>query len=264
MKLPDVAFHYVDRGLIPEELKSLPRAARRLMEVLVKGTPDANPAASAKSWSLDSCLSPKHFLGDEDFPTNVASTEFDVTRLLDPFNPHSRVEATGETIILPSDIVFRSVGYKSVSLPGFGDVGIQFDERRGIVNNDGYGRVTRLVSDHSAKDASPQQVPGIYCAGWLKRGPTGVIASTMQDAFTTGEAIAEDWLSGAAFLGSSSQTTTADGWHGVKQEVGARATGTVSWAQWRKIDDAEKSRGRLLGKEREKFTNTADMLGVLG
>ena len=264
MKLREVAFHPVDRSLIPEELKSLPRATRRLMEVLVKGTPDANPEKSAKSWSLDSCLSPKHFLGHEDSPTNVASTEFDVTQLLDPFDPQSRVEATEKTMILPSDVVFRSVGYKSVSLPGFREAGIQFDERRGIVNNDGFGRVTRLVSHDSVKDVSPQRVPGLYCAGWLKRGPTGVIASTMQDAFTTGEAIAQDWLSGEPFLGSSSQSTAVDGWDGVKQELGSRATRAVSWAQWRQIDAAEKSRGQLLGKEREKFTNTTDMLAVVG
>lgn len=264
MKLRDVAFHPITRSLIPEELKSLPRPAKRLMEVLVKGTPGACPETSARSWTLDSCLSPKHFLGHEDSPVNVASTEFDMTRLLDPYDPQSRVEASGETTLFPSDIVFRSVGYKSVALPGFREAGIQFDERRGIVNNDGFGRVTRFVSGDNAKDASPRSIPGLYCAGWLKRGPTGVIASTMQDAFTTGDAIAQDWLSGAPFLCSSSQSTMVDGWDGVMQELGSHAKQAVTWEQWRKIDEAEKNKGQLQGKEREKFTNTADMLAVLG
>jgi len=264
MKLRDVAFHPVNRPLIPEDLKSLPRATRRLMEVLVKGTPDADAENSPKSWSLDSCLSPKHFLGHEDGPGHVASTEFDVTRLVDPFDPMSRSEASGETLVLPSDIVFRSVGYRSVSLPGFAEAGIQFDERRGIVHNDGFGRVTRLLSDDAAEDVGSKQVPGLYCAGWLKRGPTGVIASTMQDAFTTGEAIAQDWLSGSPFLGSSSQSSPADGWDGVKQELGGQARQAVSWGQWRKIDEAERRRGQAQGKEREKFTSTGEMLAVLG
>lgn len=261
MKLKGVAFHSADRSLIPEDLKILPRATRRLMEVVVKGTPELNPQTAKKSWSLNSCLSPKHFLGHEDHPGYVASTEFGVTRLTDPFDPKSNVESTGETMILPSDVVFRSVGYKSIGLPGFAEAGIQFDERKGIVDNDGFGRVTRLVSDGTPGESATQQVPGLYCAGWVKRGPTGVIASTMQDAFTTGDAIAEDWISGASFL---SRDETADGWNGVKQEAGASARRAVAWDQWRKIDEAEKSRGQAKGKEREKFTNTEDMLAVLG
>ncbi|CAG9938514.1 unnamed protein product [Clonostachys rosea f. rosea IK726] len=265
MKLPDVAFHPVNRTLVPQDLKSLPRASKRLMEVLLKGTPDADPLKSSKSWSLDSCLSPKHFLARSDSPDRVASTEFDVTTLADPFDPKSRAEKTGEAIILPSDIVLRSVGYKSVPLPGFVEAGIQFDERRGIVCNDGFGRVTRLVSDSDASCKARQQVPGLYCAGWLKRGPTGVIASTMQDAFTTGDAIAQDWLSGASFLGSHKELSQAHGWEGVKEELGLdQARRVVTWDQWKMIDTVERSRGEAKGKEREKFTNVADMLAVLG
>lgn len=263
MKLRDVAFHPANRSLIPEDIKSLPRATKRLMEVIVKGTPDQDFQSSNRSWSLDSCLSPKHFLGHEHSPGNVASTEFDITRLVDPFDPKSKVETTGDSTILPSDVVFRSVGYKSVGLPGFAEAGVQFDERRGIVDNDGYGRVTRLVSDGSPGDATTQQVPGLYCAGWVKRGPTGVIASTMQDAFTTADAIAEDWASGASFL-TAGQSSTADGWNGVKQEAGSSARRAVDWDSWRKIDEVEKSKGQAKGKEREKFTNTEDMLAVLG
>ncbi|KAG9257552.1 uncharacterized protein F5Z01DRAFT_702053, partial [Emericellopsis atlantica] len=262
MKLRDVAFHPINRALIPDDPKALPRATRRLMEVILKGTPDKALGSTSKTWSLDNCLSPKHFLGHENSPANVASTAFDVTKLADPYDPQSRVEPTGETAILPSDIVFRSVGYRSVALPGFDQVGIQFDEQRGIVSNDGLGRVTRLVSDENAQDVASRQMPGLYCAGWLKRGPTGVIASTMSDAFTTGDAIADDWLSGKDFLKSASPSAS-DGWEGVRRELGARAGRVVTWDQWRLIDAAEKARGRANGKEREKFTNTSDMLAVL-
>ncbi|KAF4125317.1 adrenodoxin-NADP+ reductase [Geosmithia morbida] len=264
MKLRNVGFHPIQRSLLPEDLKTLPRASKRLMEIVVKGTPDVSAESASKSWSLDNCLSPSHFLGHKNAPTHVASTAFDVTRLSDPFDPSARAEATGETTVLPSDIVFRSVGYKSVALPGFAEAGVQFDERRGTVTNDGYGRVTQVLSDESAKDAGPRQVPGLYCAGWLKRGPTGVIASTMQDAFTTGDAIAQDWLSGAPFIRPNSQTSILAGWNGVKQEVSGNANLAVSWEQWQKIDNAEKNRGQAKGKEREKFTSTTDMLAVLG
>ncbi|KAL6402837.1 ferredoxin-NADP+ reductase [Ilyonectria robusta] len=262
MKLSRVEFHPFNRSLVPAELKSLPRATRRLMEVLVKGSQTPHEAAS-KSWSLDSCLSPKHFLGHQDSPSNVASTEFDVTELSSPFDPQSSVKSTGETVILPSDIVFRSVGYKSVPLPGFHDAGIQFDDRRGIICNDGLGRVTRLVSRTNAEDVKNQNVPGLYCAGWVKRGPTGVIASTMQDAFITGDAIVEDWLSGAPF-GNASSKQTMNGWEEVRKEADASNGRAVAWGDWHRIDQAERERGKKAGKEREKFTSTADMLAVLG
>lgn len=262
MKLRDVAFNPVERSLIPEDIKQLPRPSKRLMEVVLKGSP-APMDGAAKTWSLDSCLSPKHFLGHEDRPTSVASTEFNITQLAAPHDPKSKVSNTGETIILPSDLVFRSVGYKSTALPGFAEAGIQFDEGRGIVNNDGIGRVTRLVSDDNTRDVSSEQVPGMYCAGWVKRGPTGVIASTMDDAFATGDAIADDWLKGVTFL-NPSHTEKLAGWEGVKQEAGPDAARAVTWDQWRKIDKAEKENGQKNGKLREKFQRTSDMLAVVG
>lgn len=263
MKLRGTAFHPVDRSLMPEDLKSLPRASRRMMEVIVKGTPDQNIEASSKSWSLDSCLSPIHFLGHADDPTLVASTAFAKTKLVDTFDPFSRIQPTDETVMTPSDVVFRSVGYRSVALPGFREAGIQFDDSQGVVSNDGLGRVTRLVSKDHADHVGAQQVPGLYCAGWLKRGPTGVIASTMQDAFATGDAIAQDWLTGAPFLSEASLCSQADGWAGLKEEIGARSVAAVSWDQWRLIDSIEKARGEKMNKTREKFTNTQDMLAAL-
>ncbi|KAF7548297.1 hypothetical protein G7Z17_g7148 [Cylindrodendrum hubeiense] len=262
MKLSRVEFHSFDRSLVPEDLKSLPRATRRLMEVLVKGSPTPHESAS-KSWSLDSCLSPKQFLANQESLSNVASTEFNITELSSPFDPKSPVKSTGETVILPSDIVFRSVGYKSVPLPGFDDAGIQFDDRRGIICNDGLGRVRSLASSNKAEDVNKQNVPGVYCAGWVKRGPTGVIASTMQDAFITGDAIAEDWLSGAPFSNTSSEQPMR-GWEEVRKEADSSNGRAVAWDDWRRIDQAERERGQKAGKEREKFTSTADMLAVLG
>jgi adrenodoxin-NADP+ reductase len=262
MKLQNVSFHGVNRSLIPSDIKSLPRASKRLMEVLMKGTPDA-PTGTARSWSLDSCLAPTHFLAQTDRTDSVSSTKFDVTRLKDPFDPLSGTETTGEATILPSSVVFRSVGYKSTPLAGFSKAGIQFDERRGVVDNDGLGRVTRLVTEESGSHATTQQVPGIYCAGWLKNGPTGVIASTMQDAFTTGDAIAQDWATGAEFL-QRLDRSAAGGWATVRKALPDNGQSAVTWDQWRKIDRAERERGQTQGKEREKFTDTSDMLAVIG
>lgn len=261
MKLENVAFHPANRALIPDDLKLLPRAPRRLMEVLVKGTA-GNPAAATRSWSLDSCLSPRHFLAESERPDSVTATAFDETKLADPYDPESKVESSGETKVLPSNVVFRSVGYKSSPLVGFSTMGIQFDERSGTVDNDGIGRITRLTASHDATDVSTQQVPGLYCSGWLKTGPTGVIASTMQDAFMTGDAMVQDWVSGHRFL-QPQQTSPAGGWLDVKRLLPDGGKAAVTWSAWRRIDQAEKSRGRSKSKEREKFTSRKEMLAVL-
>ncbi|TWU75581.1 NADPH-adrenodoxin reductase [Metarhizium rileyi] len=260
MKLPSVAFLPVDRSLIPMDLHSLPRASKRLMGVILKGS-EVRHEETAKSWSLDNCLSPRRFLGDRESPQDVARTEFNITKLTDTFNPSSEAIQTDQILQLPSEIVFRSVGYKSVALPEFAAMGIQFDESRGIVKNDGLGRVTQSLAADQHMSIS-RHVPGLYCAGWVKRGPTGVIASTMQDAFITAEAIVQDWVSGAKFLRPKG-STAAQGWDGVRQDSNSHLERRVSWDQWLQIDRAEKQGGKRLGKEREKFTNIQDMLAII-
>ncbi|RDA89762.1 hypothetical protein CP533_3908 [Ophiocordyceps camponoti-saundersi (nom. inval.)] len=263
MKLPGVAFNPTERCLIPDDLGSLPRPSRRLMNVLLKGS-SASQSVAPRSWSLDSCLSPKRFLGDNDTHERVVSTEFDVTKLLSPFDPQSPICATGDTHVLPSELVIRSVGYKSTALAGFPDAGILFDEKRGVVMNDGLGRATRFVPSDDGGDAlETQQVAGFYCAGWLKRGPSGVIATTMQDAFVTADAIIDDWFAGARFL-RAEHGKIAEGWEAVRREAGPDASLAVTWDQWLKIDSAERSRGKSCGKPREKFTSVEEMLSAIG
>lgn len=126
--------------------------------------------------------------------------------------------------------------------------------------NDGLGRVTRKQAKGSS--LVMKHLPGVYCAGWVKRGPTGVIASTMQDAFMTGEAIVQDWNSGAQFL-RSDREGWAQGWEGLRHEIETCAELAVSWDQWLQIDKAEKQRGKEQGKQREKFSSIQEMLNVV-
>ncbi|KAI8961662.1 FAD/NAD(P)-binding domain-containing protein [Daldinia sp. FL1419] len=256
MKLHGVAFHDIDMSLIPDEISKLPRARRRLMDIMVKGS-TARLEDAAKSWSLDFCLSPTAFLGQPG--GQIESTVFERTSLASPFDPSSSVTGTGEKVTIPSAVAFRSIGYKSVALPGFDEAGISFDERKGIINNDGMGRVLRAKGDGEGSQQS-LHLPGVYCAGWVKRGPTGVIASTMEDAFSTGDAIASDWNSNAKFLEGESSS----GWEALRAGVEHGKCRVIQWDDWRKIDKAERERGLLLGKEREKFTSTKEMISAAG
>ncbi|PHH70744.1 hypothetical protein CDD83_5352 [Cordyceps sp. RAO-2017] len=263
MKLSDVAFDPIDAALLPTNVESLPRASRRLVEVLLQGT-HLSITSAPKSWSLKNCLSPKEFLCDVERSCAVAHTQFDVTSLTSPFDSNSQVFTTGAELTLPSSIVIRAIGYKSTPLPGFADAGIQFDNRRNVIIHDGHGRVTRVApsNDLHPPPENTEHIPGVYCAGWIKRGAAGVIATTMQDGFMTGDVIIKDWLSGARFL-RSTDGERPGGWHAVRQETGPSSDFSISWDQWGKIDNAERVRGAKNGKVREKFTTTAGMLSVI-
>jgi adrenodoxin-NADP+ reductase len=256
MKLSNVAFHPADESLMPSDRAKLPRAPKRLMDVISKGSAASMPSAR-KSWSLDFCLNPTKFLENGDQSGRVGSTEFERTMLASLFDPAARARATGDKTEINSGIVFRSIGYKSVPLSGFSEAGILFDEKRGVLKSDGLGRVLQQDGGHAG-----QHFPRLYCSGWVKRGPTGVIASTMEDAFTTADSIAQDWLSGSPFSGTRALGSKL-GWQGVRDELAKSTCQTVTWSDWHKIDKAEKERGRKSGKEREKFTSTAEMLAVL-
>lgn len=147
-------------------------------------------------------------------------------------------------------IAFRSIGYKSEAIDGMEDLGIDFDNVRGIIPNDSCGRITSLSPDGTG-------IPGMYCSGWVKRGPAGVIANTMEDAFATAEAIAKDWEDKQPFMAG------VQGWDTLKEEARQRGLSSVSWADWKKINAAEMERGKAIGKPREKFASVQDMLEVL-
>ncbi|ROW05495.1 hypothetical protein VSDG_00205 [Cytospora chrysosperma] len=265
MNLPDVAFGPLDPSLIPSDLKSLPRQRKRLTEVLLKGS-KASSSSAPKSWSLDFCLSPTEFHPDPSDASSVGSTAFEKMSLSpDPFGPQTSATGTGETTSLSSPLVFRSIGYKSVGLPEFEPLGVAFDDRRGVIGNDIVGG--RVLRRGSPEGSHPGLFPGLYCAGWVKRGPTGVIASTMEDAFGTADAIARDWKEGRGFLGDAGvvegRGPESDGWKGVESETGRDVSNAVvDWEGWLAIDKAERDMGQLKGKLREKFTTTQDMLKV--
>ena len=83
---------------------------------------------------------------------------------------------TGELETLDAQLVLRSVGYQSVPLAG-----LPFDAQSHTVPN-AAGRVL---------GADGQPLPGEYVAGWLKRGPTGVIGTNKADAAETVQALLE-------------------------------------------------------------------------
>ena len=267
MKIPSIAFHPIDSSFYPRETKSLPRVQKRIADVLLKGSA-ANASTAPRTWALDFLKAPSSMNADDASSGRLSSVTFNTQQFApgsDPFDTGARVVSTPDTMTLPAALAFRSVGYKSTALRGLADLGVPFDAKLGIIPNDIHGRV--ITPDIGPGNLTAGHLHGLYCAGWVKRGPTGVIASTMNDAFTSADVIAHDWTQGVPFLndvqGGSGRETTGLGWDGVKDEVRSKGVRPLSWADWKRIDEAERTKGQKFGKEREKFASVAAMLQVL-
>ncbi|KAI9826280.1 MAG: NADPH-adrenodoxin reductase [Phylliscum demangeonii] len=257
----------LDPSLLPPAPAKLLRAPRRMVKLFAEGTA-AKVSAATKSWELCPFHSPTAFYPSASDASQVggitvAKQEIDGPN---PNNPNADIRSTGETVDVPASIVIRSIGYSCQPLPGLADFGVPFDFLLGIIPNDGLGRVLKIPSEEPSA-AVVSHVPGCYVAGWSKRGPTGVIASTMEDAFETAEAIVQDWRAQAPFLNDGGDadtgTGTGLGWQGVEAEALSNGLRRVSWADWEKIDAAERENGQREGKVRVKFPNVEEMLKVL-
>ena len=150
-----------------------------------------------------------------------------------------RATATGEYHDFPVQCVLRAVGYRSVALPG-----VPFDAERGTVRN-ALGRVL---------DADGSAAAGEYVAGWLKRGPTGVIGTNKSDASETVTTLLEDLEAGLI------------GGGGVQREdiLSALDAKPVGYDGWLKIDAEELARGTEQGRERAKIGDWETLLQLTG
>ncbi|KAJ5243421.1 uncharacterized protein N7469_001748 [Penicillium citrinum] len=278
LQLPGVSFEPIAKDVFPPEsvINGLPRAQKRLMQLIAKGSAN-DPQTSSKSWSLDFLLSPESLHWSPIHPYHLTHAKFSRNELdpSDSFSPSSKVTpkylSNGKPAMvnLPASVFFRSVGYKSLPLPGLEDLGIQFDSQRGVIANDGFGRIKSLSSAGEPQKLPDGSIlthlPGLYCAGWVKRGPTGVIASTMTDAFTTADTMLQDLASHgtSGSLMHAPQDSSGLGWDGVKPEAERLGLRPTSWQDWQRIDAAERERGQQKGKVRDKFGRVEEMLQVL-
>ncbi len=163
---------------------------------------------------------------------------------------HNRLEPDGRGGVrpVPSDreetldvgLVFRSVGYRGVAIPG-----LPFDERLGIVPN-AEGRVTEHEGSHTAVD-------GLYVAGWIKRGPSGVIGTNKACAAQTVDLLLADVVAGRLTRAAGNPDALLD----LLRARGARPT---TWADWQRLDAREVELGQAAGKPREKLTRLREML----
>lgn len=152
-----------------------------------------------------------------------------------------RPQPTDITEELPAEVIFRSVGYRGVSLPGlpFLDDRAVIPSDQGRVNGDGISR-------------------GVYVGGWIKRGPTGVIGTNKPDAQETVRCMLEDLESGRCFSPEYADLESVD------RLLEDRCGSIFRWGDWEELDRMEIAAGDALGRPRVKFVSTESMLKALG
>ncbi len=136
---------------------------------------------------------------------------------------------TGETYAVDCDMVVSCIGYQTPTIDG-----VPYEHGRG-----------RFASDEG------RILPGLYCVGWARRGPSGTIGTNKPDGFGIVDLIAEDIADGA---GKSGRT-------GLDDLLDARGVKVVKYSDWKKIEEAEIARARE-GAPREKFVTVEDMIAA--
>jgi len=213
--LVDAADLDLDPGA--EERAAADRNVTRNLAVL-RGWADHVPEPGRTRLRLRFFARPVRLLGQD----RVTGVEVERTAV----DADGRAMGTGEVNLLPADLVVRSVGYFGRPLPG-----LPVDERTGTVPHEA-GRVLR---DGKAS-------PGEYVAGWIKRGPTGVVGTNKHDARETVAALLSDATDGTLATGGPIGDLVA--------ELVARGAEPVLIDDWRAIDAAEVALGATHGRAR--------------
>jgi ferredoxin--NADP+ reductase len=155
-----------------------------------------------------------------------------------------RAKDSGEREEIECGLVLRSVGYRGIPIEG-----VPFDDQSGLILNEG----GRVLDSHDSGHKT-----GHYAAGWIKRGPSGVIGTNKKDANETVAHLFEDFDSGKLLEPAHPEPTAVDD---LLEEKDLRF---VSFEDWQLIDEAETTRGEPHGRPRVKFVRIEEMLDRLG
>jgi ferredoxin--NADP+ reductase len=142
-----------------------------------------------------------------------------------------RSHGTGETYAVDAGLVISCIGYQTPPIPG-----VPYEHGRGRFAND-EGRI----------------LPGLYCVGWARRGPSGTIGTNKPDGARIAEMVLDDIGRGAAKAGRP----------GLDALLASRDIVPVTFRDWRRIEAAEVA-AALDGNPREKFTSVEAMLTAIG
>jgi NADPH-dependent glutamate synthase beta subunit-like oxidoreductase len=146
-------------------------------------------------------------------------------------NADLRSVGTGETYAIPASLVIACIGYQTPPIES-----VPYEHGRG-----------RFASTEG------RILPGLYCVGWAKRGPSGTIGTNRPDGYAVVDLIADDIGNGANKRGRPALDALLE----------SRKVDLVTFRDWQKIEAAEIARARN-GAPREKFVRVDDMLAARG
>lgn len=211
----DVVVDPAELALDPEytDPSALPAPQRRNVEVL-RGWAGTPPTGAPRRIRLRFFLRPAELLAEQG---HVGAVRFERTAP----DGHGGVTGTGRHEVIGGQLVLRSVGYRGVPLEG-----LPFDPATGTVPNLS-GRVLREGA----------VAPGEYVAGWIKRGPTGVIGTNRPCAKETATSLLED-------APALARRAAPDPLPALR----AAGTDPVEWPGWQSIERAEADLGTSLGR----------------
>ena len=198
------------------------------------------PAGRSHRVVLRFLRSPVEILGDEQGRVRGVRV---VRNRIEERGGTLRAVPTGEEEVIPCGIVVRSIGYRGQPV-----CDVPFDERRGLVRNEG----GRVLDEHGVP------LPGEYVVGWVKRGPSGVIGTNKKDAAETVARLLEDAEAGRLNAPARPDRDETEAW------LRERADGLVTWEGWQAIDAHERSTGEPHGRPRVKLVRLTEMARVSG
>lgn len=204
---------------------------RRSLEVLREWAARA-PGGHARKLHVHFLRRPVALLGDD----SVQGVRVEAMRL----DGSGSVRGTGEFEVIPAGMVVASVGYRGVPVPG-----MPFDQASGTIPH--------LAGRVLGPDGP---VPGDYVAGWIKRGPTGVVGTNKHDAHETVASLLEDIAAGRVpGCGTGDPDAVLD-------LLAARGVQVVAWNGWKAIEQAEVDQGAALGRGRTKIVSREELLAA--
>lgn len=231
-------------AMTPKELGELGHLTRASPLVDPADLPPVGDDALLEPGMRKSVTHLRDFAANTDAPKDIA-VEFDFFAMPVAIEGNGRVErmivertrldadlrsvGTGERYVIPCRLVVACIGYQTPPIQG-----VPYEHGRGRFAND-EGRI----------------LPGLYCVGWARRGPTGTIGTNRPDGFAIVDLIAEDIADGSGKFGRPALDALLDG----------RGVDIVTFRDWQNIDKAEIARARD-GAPREKFVDVQDMIAA--
>lgn len=215
------------------------KVAAKNVEIL-RGYSEQAPEGKPRKIIMRFLTSPVELIGTD----RVEAIKIVKNELYQTDKGELRPRETDQTEVIPVGLVFRSVGYRGVALPG-----VPFYDKWGTIPND-KGRMTTDIQNG-------QQVIGNYVVGWIKRGPSGVIGTNKPDSVETVNMLLEDLINGKLL---NPTTPSREAFENLLRK---RQPDIVTFDDWLELDKLEQARGQAVNRPRVKFSRVDEMLAAL-